>query len=89
MKPICVRAITGDTLHGCLPSLSAKSRTWKSAGVRERLKENTRGKQRRKEPRGVSYFKERRAVICELSMNLCMHIVCDRLSIVVLSKKKK
>lgn len=48
MKPICVRAITGDTLHGCLPSLSAKSRTWKSAGVRERLKEgrNTRGKQR-------------------------------------------
>lgn len=61
MKPICVRAITGDTLHGCLPSLSAKSRTWKSAGVRGRMGEGrgARGRQREAGTTWSSYFKER------------------------------
>lgn len=53
-------------------------------GTVKRGTEHERETERQEEPRGVSYFKERRAVIRELSMNLYMHIVCDRLSIIVL-----
>lgn len=38
-------------------------------GTVKRGTEHGRETERQEEPRGVSYFKERRAVICELSMN--------------------